>query len=100
MKTKTSPSLTSSLDAVRAAAKAHATQLAAPAAQPAPAAPVPVAKAPPKLQQFNVRLTPAAKARLQAAAKSCQLSDQEFLERWAMTLPEVIVPKMPWEPAS
>lgn len=99
MKTKTpTTSLTASLEAVRAAAKAHSTQLAALAAQPAPAAPAPAPKAPPKLQQYNVRLTPEARARLRSAAAMCQMSDQDFIERWAMTLPAPApAPAMPWE---
>ena len=98
MKTKnnTAMSLTASLEAVRAAAKAHSTQLAAPAAPPAPAAPAQAPKAEPK--QYNVRLTPEARARLRSAAALCQMSDQDFIEKWAMTLPAPApAPAMPWE---
>ena len=97
MKTKTTPNLTASLDAVRAAAKAHSQQLAAPAAQPAPAAPVPAAKPAKNLVQCNVRLTPEARNRIRAVAHSCHVSEQELIKRWAMTLPAVEAPKMPWE---
>lgn len=97
MKTKnTAMNLTASLDAVRAAAKAHSQQLAAPAA-PAPAAPVPAAKVSKNLVQCNVRLTPEARDRIRAVAHSCHVSEQELIQRWAMTLPAVEAPRMPWE---
>lgn len=105
--TKTNFSMTANLDAVRAQAKAHSTALAAAAVPtPAPTWPVGAPQRKPQLravrarpnkpakpvtlQQFNVRLTPTAKARLQAAAKACQVSEQAFLEAWAMSLPEPV----------
>lgn len=117
--TRTNTAMTANLDAVRAQAKAHSTQLAAPAAvQPAPAeatwpadqaiGPIKVSRhvrarpaAPAKtvkLEQCNVRLTPTARQRVRAAALACQVSEQELIERWAMTLPEPVGrPPLPWE---
>lgn len=121
MKTNTTTSMTANLDAVRAQAKAHSQQLASAAAvQPAPAAPAPtwpanqpigpvkvprsVRARPPapakaiKLEQCNVRLTPPARKRIRAAALACHVSEQELIERWAMTLPKPApTPAMPWE---
>lgn len=111
------PTLTANLDAVRAQAKAHSSQLAAGAAQPAPAvqaahvavaatqgAYIPVQPQGCKaqiLRQFNVRLSPDARTRLRAAAHSWHVSEQELIERWALTLPvPVAAPRMPWESAT
>ena len=88
--------IASNLEAMRAAAKAKAQEVAAPAA-PAPAAvPTKATKAAPILKQLNVRLTPEAHARVKAAAHAARMSDQELLERWAMSLPEPEAPKLPF----
>jgi hypothetical protein len=47
---------------------------------------------PTALVQFNVRLTPEARKRLHHAAHNAHISDQEFIERWAATLPEPPAP--------
>lgn len=118
MKTTKTTNVTSNLDAVRAAIRQQATTPApvaapAPAEAPKPASwppadqPKPVAAsqpaaapekpAKPVLKQFNVRLTISANARLNAAAHRAGMSAQEFLERFAMTLPEPAAPELPWE---
>jgi len=111
---KNAQSMLSNLDAVRTALrKTPETPAPAPAEAPKPAswppadqpkpvaastpAAVPEKPAKPTLKQFNVRLTLDANARLNAAAHRAGMSAQEFLERFAMTLPEPVAPELPWE---
>ena len=89
MKTAFNPSL--------AAARAKAQELSAAAA--APVVSPTKTRTPPKIERIQVivRLTPSARDRLRNASAVYRLTEQELVERFALTLPEpTTAPPLPF----
>lgn len=76
-------------DPEMAAARAQAQAIAAAASDAAKPATKPVKprKVPPVLYPLNVRLTLTARKRIREGAHVARCSEQEFIQRFAMTLP-------------
>jgi hypothetical protein len=78
------------------AARAKARELAAPAIEALPDSKERKAPKASSRIQVIVRLTPAARVRLRNASQVYRLSEQELVERFALTLPEPTeAPKLP-----